>query len=145
MPTSDEHPTGGNSLANQLLERNGGEVCMSIETIDTAIFAHRAWVSRFQTSLNGSNTEIFELATARDYTACSLGQWLSSPRSIELLGSESHTRITLLHSTFHEIAGEIADGLNQYRSIDDSQALLNEFDNLSRQLVQLLMLAKKRI
>jgi hypothetical protein len=118
---------------------------MTIDTIDAAIVAHRTWVSRFQTSLNGSNTEVFDLTKAGDDTACPLGQWLSSKRSIKTLGGESHTRIARLHSAFHEIAGDIALRLNQHQSTEDSQALLNEFDNLTKQLVQLLQLAKKKI
>ncbi len=118
---------------------------MTIDTIDAAIVAHRAWVSRFQTSLNGINTEVFDLTKARDDTACTLGRWLSSERSIAILGGDSHTRIARLHSAFHEIAGEIALRLNQHQSTEDSQALLNAFDNMSKQLVQLLVLAKKRI
>ncbi len=118
---------------------------MTIDTIDAAIFAHRAWVSRFQTSLNGSNTEVFDFTKAQDDTACTLGQWLSTESSIATFERESHTRITRLHSAFHEIAGDIAVRLNQHQSQDDSQALLNEFDSLSKQLVQLLMLAKKKL
>lgn len=118
---------------------------MSIDTIDAAIVAHRAWVSRFQTWLNGSNTEVFDLTKAQDDRACTLGQWLLTESSMAALGGESHTRITRLHSAFHEIAGDIADRLNQHQSLDDSQALVNEFDNLSKQLVQLLKLAKKKL
>jgi len=117
---------------------------MTIETIDAAILAHHSWVARFQTSLKGINTESFDIGKARDDSACVLGQWLQSERSRDLLGADAHALIMVIHATFHEIAGNIAEKLNQHESSSDIAAWLVEFNNLSSQLVMLLMHTKKK-
>lgn len=117
---------------------------MSIKTIDDAILAHRTWVARFQTAYKGINTEVFDLSKASDCRVCDLGRWLQTERSLEVLGQEAHDRIRVMHATFHEIAGMIADMLNRQELGADVEGYLVEFNNLSTQLVGLLMLAKKR-
>ena len=117
---------------------------MSINTIDAAILAHQTWVARFQTSLKGINSESFDIGLAKDATACLLGKWLLSERSRELLDAESHGQIVAIHATFHEIAGDIAEKLNNHESGKDMDDWLAEFSRLSSQLVMLLMLAKRR-
>lgn len=118
---------------------------MTIETIDAAILAHQTWVARFQTALKGINTESFDIGKAKDDTACVLGRWLLSDRAPELLGVDSHKQIVAIHATFHEIAGSIAERLNQRESGQDIDAWMAEFKNLSGQLVMLLMGAKKKM
>lgn len=118
---------------------------LPLSSIDQAILAHRTWVVRFQTAIQGINREAFDLATARDDNLCTLGCWLNSPESLELLGADPHQRIRVLHKTFHEIAGDLAEKINRHDALDELELLLGEFDNLSAQLIQLLRLAKKRI
>jgi hypothetical protein len=118
---------------------------VTIETIDAAILAHQTWVSRFQTSLKGINTESFDIGKAKDDAACVLGKWLLSERSHGLLGAESHKLVVAIHATFHEIAGNIAERLNHHESGKNIEAWLAEFNNLSGQLVMLLMRTKKQM
>lgn len=118
---------------------------MSIETIDAAIKAHLDWVKRFNASLQGESGEVFDLNKAYDDKACSLGQWLSSERSHDVLGSTSHKQIKAMHATFHEIAGSIAAQLNQNAHGADLADWMAEFDNLSQQLVMLLKGTKQKI
>lgn len=117
---------------------------MTIDTIDAAILAHRAWVARFQAALTGKNDEVFDLAKARDDTICDLGRWLASEAALNLLGRDSLQRIVVLHGMFHEIAGEIGSKINEHQPAAETRALLREFANLSEQLVGLLNLAKNR-
>jgi hypothetical protein len=117
---------------------------MPFGSIDDAIVAHRAWVARFRSSSKGLNTEKFDLSTARDDSACELGQWLRSPACSTVLSADLHRTISVLHQTFHEIAGQIAHQLNQHESPETSQEYLREFDALSKELVQVLIIAKKR-
>lgn len=125
--------------------RTTKEPDMPLTGIDQAILAHRTWVARFQTAIQGVNREAFDLATARDDSLCNLGRWLNTPTSLELLGDDSHQRIKVLHKTFHEIAGDLAEKINRHDALDELELMLGEFDNLSAQLIQLLRLAKKRI
>jgi hypothetical protein len=118
---------------------------MTIETIDAAILAHQTWVARFQTSIKGINREIFDVSKANDDAACVLGQWLQSESSLALLGHDSHNQIKVIHATFHEIAGSIAARLNQHEPVKEIEEWLTEFNNLSRQLVMLLMHTKTKM
>lgn len=117
---------------------------MTIKTIDAAILAHQTWVARFQTSLKGINNESFDISLARDHGACLLGGWLKSERSRELLDAESHVQIVAIHAIFHEIAGDIAEKLNNHESGKDMEDWLAEFARLSSQLVMLLIHVKRR-
>jgi hypothetical protein len=117
---------------------------MPLGSIDDAIVAHRAWVARFQSSLKGLNTEKFDLSKARDDSACELGQWLRAPASSTVLSADLHRTISVLHQTFHEIAAQIAHQINQYESQETCQEYLLELDALSKELVQTLMIAKKK-
>lgn len=118
---------------------------MSIDTIEAAILAHQTWVARFQTSLKGINNESFDIGKAKDDTACVLGKWLLSERSHELLGHDLHKQIMVIHATFHEIAGNIAERLNRHETGKDIEVWLAEFNTLSRQLVILLLHTKKKM
>ena len=115
-----------------------------MDAIDNAIVAHRSWVARFKTSFNGNNTEVFDLPRAKNPEICDLGHWLSSDNSRQLLGEATWQNIMVIHAEFHQIAGEIAALLNQGKTFQDTQALIVRFDDLSKQLVKLLMLGKKR-
>ncbi len=118
---------------------------MTIETIDAAILAHQTWAARFQTAIKGINTEAFDVSKASDDTACDLGQWLQSERSQALLGQDSHNQLTVVHATFHDIAGNIAARMNHHESGKGIEEWLDEFNNLSRQLVMLLIHTKKKM
>ncbi len=118
---------------------------MSIDTIDAAILAHRAWVARFQTALQGINGEIFNLTQTGDDRSCDLGRWLNSESASQLLGDEAWHRITALHQTFHEIAAGLAANLNVDRTSSENQQLLAACNDISKQLVELLLIAKKRL
>ncbi|MCK6411186.1 MAG: CZB domain-containing protein [Azonexus sp.] len=118
---------------------------MALNSIDQAILAHHTWVVRFQTAIQGVNRESFNLASARDDTACALGRWLDTPASLALLGPDASQEIKVLHKTFHEIAGDLAEKINRQDALDELELLLGEFENLSGQLVQLLRLAKRRM
>jgi hypothetical protein len=115
---------------------------MSNDTINDAIFAHRAWVARFQTTLKGINTEVFDLSKARDDGACELGHWLNADAET-CLDAAALLRIASMHKAFHEVAWEIAVMFQQYRSREDINVYMIEFNNLSKQLVALLTQAKR--
>ena len=117
---------------------------MAIDTIDAAILAHRAWVGGFKTSCKGINTETFDLAKARDFSSCMLGRWLSSEAAHLQLGAESYQEISSLHARFHEIAGTIAELLNHGQVQHETQLLIDQFDELSKELVKLLRLSKQK-
>ena len=117
---------------------------MTIDTIDAAILAHRAWVGGFQSCFKGINHEIFDLAKARDWSSCILGRWLSSEMARQQLGATSHQEISGLHTRFHEIAGTIADLLNRGQVQCETQELISQFDELSKELVRLLRLSKQK-
>ena len=115
-----------------------------MDAIDNAVMAHRSWVARFKTAFKGNNTEVFDLVRAKNAETCELGRWLLSDNSQHLLGEATWQHIMLIHADFHQIAGEIAALLNQGKTFQDTQALIARFDDLSKQLVKLLMQGKKR-
>ena len=116
---------------------------MTINTIDAAILAHRAWVARFQSALRGDNDEVFDIGRAADDSACALGGWLRTAAAGELLGPDSHARIVALHATFHEVAGNIAQQFNGHASAGEIASWLAGLERLSGQLVACLEQVKK--
>jgi hypothetical protein len=117
---------------------------MSIETIDAGILAHRSWVSRFKTALQGINTEIFDLPSTIDDSACDLGSWLATDSARLTLGAQAHDEIQPLHVRFHQVCGELAAQLNQRSVNPASQAVIEELDSVSKQIVKRLIRAKAR-
>jgi hypothetical protein len=117
---------------------------MSIDTIDAAILAHRAWVGGFKSACKGISTETFDLARARDFSSCALGRWLSSEAAQLQLGVTPHEEICSLHRSFHETAGTIAERLNRGQMQHETQVLIAQFDELSKELIKLLRLSKQK-
>ena len=116
---------------------------MTINTIDAAILAHRAWVARFQSALRGINDEIFDIDLAADDTACTLGGWLRTVQAGNLLGHDSYDRIVALHATFHEVAGNIARQFNGHASAEEVAAWIQGLESISSQLILCLEQVKK--
>jgi hypothetical protein len=117
---------------------------MAIDTIDAAILAHRTWVGGFKSAYKGINTETFDLAKARDSSNCLLGRWLSTEAAALHLGSESLQKIVEQHREFHQVAGTIAELLNHGQMNRQTEVLVEQFDDISKELVRLLRLAKTR-
>jgi len=117
---------------------------MSISSIDAAILAHKAWVVRFQTAIQGTSRESFDLGSARNDGICTLGRWLNSPESQQVLDPEQHRIICELHRNFHEVAGDLAERINRHDALDEIELLFAEFGLLSRRLIDQLRLARRR-
>jgi len=115
---------------------------MAIDTIDAAILAHRTWVGGFKSACKGISTETFDLAKARDSSNCQLGRWLSSAAASVHLGSEPLEEIVAQHKEFHRVAGTIAELLNHGQLNQQTEVLVEQFDDISKELVRLLRLAK---
>jgi hypothetical protein len=118
---------------------------MSNQTINAAILAHRAWVARFRKAHVGLNTEVFDLTKVQDGHRCDLGQWLLTEASISLLGEESHNIVSVCHTAFHDIAGNIVTKLKPCDSSDDVLNLMFELDSMSKKIVSHLIQAKQKI
>jgi hypothetical protein len=115
------------------------------DNIVAAIVAHRSWVVRFRTALAGNNTEVFDLLKVRDDTSCVLGRWLMSEQATAWLGDGKHRDVVDLHRLFHHMAGSIAEQIKRYDSGVSIAPMMNEFDDLSKQLVQELTQAKTKV
>lgn len=111
--------------------------------IDLAVTAHNDWVCRFKASLHGTNNEVFDLDKARDEKACDLGKWLASGQVEQWLSPRSISAARMLHGTFHEVSYLIATMFNLSVSLEEVEELIIELDNVSNQLVELLLLAKR--
>ena len=118
---------------------------MNIETIDAAILAHVTWVARFQSAIKGISTETFDIGAAADDTACVLGQWLQTECAHTLLEKDLYNKINVIHGAFHQVAGNIAARLNQREAGNEIEEWLAEFNNLSKQLVTILLHGKKNM
>lgn len=114
---------------------------MNLTTIDNAILAHRAWISRFRASVSGISTEKFSTAEACDDTACSLGKWLLTD-STDQLPTLVHYQIVAQHKIFHRYAADIVELINHCESTATIDSNIAELDKLSKQLIALLTAAK---
>jgi len=117
---------------------------MVTKRIDAAILAHRGWVSRFKTALEGINTEYFDLSSTLDWSRCDLGYWLAHDDSRQTLGPEIHQEIDAFHVRFHEICGVLATQLNQRQVNDSVYEVVAELDRVSKAIVRLLSAAKEK-
>ena len=118
---------------------------MTLDIIDNAIRRHLRWVADFHSVLAGTLTKDFDPETARDDTACALGEWFGSIESLELLGEDFHIRSKALHATFHEIAAEVVESLNANDPPEVTKALISALEDLSKSVVEFLEFAKKRL
>lgn len=114
---------------------------MSDAIIESAILAHRNWVTQFRNSIQGRENEPFDVSRAFDDTVCILGKWLLGDAQT-MMEPEQYSKIVLLHKHFHEIAGQIAILINRRADSEDIVAMFAEFDLLSKELVKLLLASK---
>ena len=117
---------------------------MGRETIDAAILAHRGWVSRFKTGLDGINTEYFDLASTQDHNACDLAWWLRKDESREMLGPQTHEHIQASHARFHQLCGLLGAQLNERTAGRIYQDRLAELDAISKEIVRILLSARDK-
>lgn len=117
---------------------------MKKNAIDAAIVAHRGWISRFETALKGINTEYFDEVKTKNASACDLGYWIDSGQASQLIDDESLQKIKVLHYKFHQISGELAAQINQRTTELSKNNLLSALDAVSKQIICLLLDAKKR-
>lgn len=118
---------------------------MNLHTIDAAIQHHLDWITNFNAAFSGTTLPEFDLQKAGNDRDCSLGRWLATPESLELLGEDFHKRTIALHGTFHEIAGEIANSLNANDPSEVTQGLIDALADLSKSLVEFLEFARKQL
>lgn len=116
---------------------------MTINTIDSAISTHIDWIVRFRAALAGTNSEHFDVDHVRNDQACDLGHWLVKGNGRSLISPDSFKAIEMIHETFHEVAYLLATMFNHAASLDEADDLIAELDNLSRQLVDLLSMARR--
>ena len=114
---------------------------MSDEIINAAVLAHRNWVTQFKSAIEGFESEKFDVARAFDDKICTLGRWLLADAK-NVIGAEQYAEIVSSHKDFHEIAGQIARMINQRADADEIASMLSAFDNLSKDLIRLLLAAK---
>lgn len=118
---------------------------MTLAFIDIAIENHIKWVVAFNTALTDASPHEFDLPKARDDSACALGGWLNSTDSYDILGQDFHHRAVALHSTFHEIAGEVIVSLNANDPHDVTEGLVAALGDLSKSLIEFLEFARKQL
>ena len=99
---------------------------MTLDIIDNAIRRHLRWVADFHSVLAGTLTKDFDPETARDDTACALGEWFGSIESLE-------------------IAAEVVESLNANDPPEVTKALISALEDLSKSVVEFLEFAKKRL
>jgi len=110
--------------------------------IDEAILSHRRWVVKFRDSIQGVAKEEFDIYMASDHATCDFGQWLYAKAKI-VIAPELLEHTINLHKSFHEVAGKIAMMINCNDDSEELDQFLLELDNLSRQLINLLLVSKK--
>jgi len=111
--------------------------------IDDAILSHRRWVVKFRDSIQGVTNENFDIDLARDHATCDFGQWLYANAKI-VIAPALLEHIISLHKSFHEVAGKIAEMINNKEEAENYVTLIDELDKSSQELINLL-LASKRI
>lgn len=104
--------------------------------LEQAIQAHRLWVARFESAIQGINVQGFDISSAGDFTQCEFGQWLASSSTRDLLGESVHAQLDDLHRHFHGLAGAMAARLNEGEIGNSIEQFLADVENVSCQLVQ---------
>ena len=109
--------------------------------IDAAIAAHKAWRGHLRYFLDDISNKTFTIESARDHTACALGQWLYGPGANYSLFTQ-YSDLMEVHRLFHETAAEITR-LHQAGDNERAETMLaEEFTVYSHRVIELLELLK---
>ncbi len=104
---------------------------------DNTISAHIAWLVRFENVLNGTDLQTFDPKAVRDDTICEFGRWLIANPSV-FPKVEFFEKVKNLHHDFHGKAAEIASLLGSKSDPTVIRQQLDQLQDISSQLVELL-------
>ncbi len=113
----------------------------SRQVIDFQIDHHLVWFKAFNAAVQAGGAANL---LAPSLMAYPVGDWLSRPESMRLLGSDLHARALAIQSTLQDIAQEIVECIDA-ASDCSLPALLSALGELSESLVRFLDFAGKHL
>lgn len=130
------------------LELSSDEENLSGLNLKTVLDAHMLWKVKLESTLDGSSTEKYEVATVAQDNLCVLGKWLYGPGKKLYSKLPEYEALRKIHASFHLCAGEILVDHNKGNLIVANNKLKREFKDLSGQiqldLVRLFSTAKAK-
>ncbi len=126
------------------LPGKGQEVRTLVEGVDVDAFidAHRQWKVKLREAIE--KREQVDSATLVRDDCCALGKWIYGDGQ-RLSGRETFTGLIASHQRFHQVAGGVADQINQrhYREAEDALAPGTTFASATSEVVLALSTAKR--
>ena len=120
----------------------GPKVLVEGVDVDVYIDAHRQWKVKLRDAIE--NREEVDAATLSRDDCCALGKWIYGEGQ-RLGGRETFTQLIERHKHFHQVAGGVAEQINQrrYREAEDALAPGTPFSAATSAVVLTLSSAKR--
>lgn len=111
--------------------------------VDAFIDAHRLWKVKLRDAIENRD-KVDTDALKRD-DCCALGKWIYGDGERRFGGAPSFVDLLSLHRNFHQVAGDVAEMINEQRFIDAEDALApgTPFSDATRNVVHVLSAVKR--
>ena len=110
--------------------------------VDVYIDAHRQWKVKLRDAIE--NRDKVDVSTLSRDDCCALGKWIYGDGQ-RLAGRETFTELIERHKRFHQVAGGVAEKINQrqYREAEEALAPGTPFSQATSEVVLALSSAKR--
>jgi len=116
------------------LELGPEEEQLSGLNLQEVLGAHMAWKQKLTSTLNGTSTERYEVATVSQDTLCVLGKWLYGPGKKLYSHLPEYEALRKIHAEFHLCAGEVLVEFKNGHHSEASGILNGKFRDASNQI-----------
>jgi len=133
------------SLKSWLLKRLAGDNSAKLElepeeeqlsglNLQEVLGAHMAWKRKLTSTLDGTSTEKYEVATVSQDTLCVLGKWLYGSGEKLYSHLPEYEALRKIHAEFHLCAGEVLVEFENGHTSAASKILNGKFRDASNQI-----------
>jgi hypothetical protein len=111
--------------------------------VDAIIDGHRMWKVKLRDAIENEST--VDTATLSRDDCCPLGKWVYGEGGKRFGHQPNFTMLIERHKTFHRVAGQVGDLINQKHYLEAEQAVApgTPFALATREVVQVLSAAKR--
>jgi len=128
-------------LMKKLAGDNSAELDLSPEeaqlsglNLQEVLGAHMAWKEKLTSTLNGTSTERYDVATVSQDTLCVLGKWLYGPGKKNYSHLPEYEALRKIHADFHLCAGKVLVEFEKGDKLNAEKILKGTFREASNQI-----------
>jgi len=116
------------------LELSPEESQLSGLNLQEVLGAHMAWKEKLTSTLNGTSTERYDVATVSQDTLCVLGKWLYGPGKKSYSHLPEYEALRKIHADFHLCAGKVLVEFEKGDKLKAEKILKGTFREASNQI-----------